>query len=1188
MSWAFDDDNDLCGADIEYLSGPDPDPIDDGLDDDDVGAGFDAQLEALGLSDQPRTHAGSGFRVARNHGSINKMRSDSAAQAELAMEQLARRAEKAEVQGRQLSDLAALPLIHFTGENEIETKTIFAVSPLRNCLNDFRDFPGTAEFRKLHDPHTSLLLQNYFAAFSIRELACRENVAKAVRDDMQIYDEVVYRDQLLGGAAAGDSATTSRPTTVNNTVTASGDTLSASAVEAAYQEHAKSKIRRETRPVLVFDGEFESGNIDKVVFVAGRDKLRGPLINNLKQGKSGPYVAPKEVDLEYDITIRNDISTAGNIQWFHFSASAGEFHGDETLGERTRVVYPLKVRFQLVNLEKSDSLYNYGMRPVCKSEKKSDLGWINAGEDVCYFKNGRFQVKKVRQKATGDRQSARKFVPLYSIVFTYTFDGPDTVYFAHSFPYTYSDLQQYLHSLEQDARIRTLVRRKVMCTTLAGNRCDLLTITGPCSSMEESNSRTSIILSARVHPGETNSSYMMHGMIDFLVGTSSEAEQLRQHYVFKIIPMLNPDGVIHGNYRCSLAAADLNRKYLSNAQSCYPTIIALRSLIDSTQKGRGVALYLDLHGHSKKKNAFVYGCDVMYQPENILKSQVYPTMTKEEIDKQRLYNRIFPHMLSRMNEVPDGGDPYFSFPDCCFSVARSKAGTGRVVGWQNIQVEAAYTIELSFCGPGNNEECKILRRSARLLDKFNSTNDPAKPEKFTQAPMKAGGKQIAAEKEKVGSAGPAATLLTEEVLQVKALLDTYQHILAYGKNDLIGIGKQTAKAIYYFSNLDSALPKVASPPILERGISGTSSNSDKGNPESKHTAVEPAAQFTYREKPVLQNAISASDMTLDELLANASVIARSDKEQKEKAATTRAATSMEIALSEQSTCYGVKTYEAKNLKEPILRPTVFSQSALLAALADANEETDTKRRSGLAKDLASSASVGLTLTPRIQSEIACRKMLNLWDNTSMSNPLLANIRIDSFEEVKSEDGSDSDPSVNDLSEKELLKTLGTGKKKTKNKRATLAALRKATKQFVAELEIEGNDEEFMKIPGANKTSRSAAVTPDPAGSRPKKPGRTLVRKGSVAIASTSNYVLDNNEINMYDPLQQLQAAHRGQVTTLDLNIMVPVAALVPSIHSKRIAKSRIKNAANSATVSKKHSIGGSDVKRRRSFESLAA
>ena len=51
----------------------------------------------------------------------------------------------------------------------------------------------------------------------------------------------------------------------------------------------------------------------------------------------------------------------------------------------------------------------------------------------------------------------------------------------------------------------------------------------------------------------------MEGMIKFLVSDDINAIKLRDRFVFKIVPMLNPDGVTVGNYRCSLAAVDLNR-----------------------------------------------------------------------------------------------------------------------------------------------------------------------------------------------------------------------------------------------------------------------------------------------------------------------------------------------------------------------------------------------------------------------------------------------------------------------------------------------------------------------------------------------------------------------------------------------------------------------------------------------------
>lgn len=49
---------------------------------------------------------------------------------------------------------------------------------------------------------------------------------------------------------------------------------------------------------------------------------------------------------------------------------------------------------------------------------------------------------------------------------------------------------------------------------------------------------------SRVHPGETPAQFIIHGVIDFLTGGSRRARALRSNVVFKILPMLNPDGKI--------------------------------------------------------------------------------------------------------------------------------------------------------------------------------------------------------------------------------------------------------------------------------------------------------------------------------------------------------------------------------------------------------------------------------------------------------------------------------------------------------------------------------------------------------------------------------------------------------------------------------------------------------------------
>jgi murein tripeptide amidase MpaA len=66
---------------------------------------------------------------------------------------------------------------------------------------------------------------------------------------------------------------------------------------------------------------------------------------------------------------------------------------------------------------------------------------------------------------------------------------------------------------------------------------------------EVDKKKEGVVLTARIHPGESIASFMMKGIIDFLVSSDPQAIELRDKFVFKIIPMLNPDGVINGNYR---------------------------------------------------------------------------------------------------------------------------------------------------------------------------------------------------------------------------------------------------------------------------------------------------------------------------------------------------------------------------------------------------------------------------------------------------------------------------------------------------------------------------------------------------------------------------------------------------------------------------------------------------------------
>ena len=194
------------------------------------------------------------------------------------------------------------------------------------------------------------------------------------------------------------------------------------------------------------------------------------------------------------------------------------------------------------------------------------------------------------------------------------------------------------------------VFRKPLCKTLAGVTCEYLTITSK-ERKDNISKRQCVIISSRVHPGETVGSWMMRGVIKYITDPfNKEAIALRENFIFKIIPMLNPDGVINGNYRCSLAGCDLNRRWKAPSKIIHPTIYHTKQLVKESHEERGVFLFCDLHGHSRKHNVFMYGCHNPKFPEE---------------------TRIFPYLLSKISK-------FFSFESSRFGIQKTKESTARI------------------------------------------------------------------------------------------------------------------------------------------------------------------------------------------------------------------------------------------------------------------------------------------------------------------------------------------------------------------------------------------------------------------------------------------------------------------------------------------------------------------------------
>ena len=223
------------------------------------------------------------------------------------------------------------------------------------------------------------------------------------------------------------------------------------------------------------------------------------------------------------------------------------------------------------------------------------------------------------------------------------------------------------------------------------------------------------MISARVHPGETNASIMMHGILEQLTGNTEEAKILRQRFIFKIIPSLNPDGVTLGHYRTSLLGVDLNRRWPKPSALIHPTIFSAKTVLKIMNEEHGVALFTDLHGHSIKKNCFMFGCQA--------------SGSSVEVDSVNAAIQAFPLIFTNTNR-------YGSFKDCKFSLAKEKESTARIVVFKQLGIVNSYTLESTFYG----SDLKLLEKKSEnsLVDiHMNEKDFSAIGKDFVRAIVKA-------------------------------------------------------------------------------------------------------------------------------------------------------------------------------------------------------------------------------------------------------------------------------------------------------------------------------------------------------------------------------------------------------------------------------------------------------------------
>ena len=402
----------------------------------------------------------------------------------------------------------------------------------------------------------------------------------------------------------------------------------------------------------------------------------------------------------YQLYLQNDTNTTGYIQWFFFRVS-------NTKKGR-------KVNFNIINMLRKTCVYNHGLKIMTYSTTaaaKENLGWHRDCFNSIYYANNLFVY---------NNNNASKKRNLHSLSFDYEFKyDNDTVYFANCIPYFYSTLMKELNKYELDDEKYPFFYRKTLTVTLGGNDLDMFTINsmydifqnGATSvvtqksqnylyikNTQENNNnnlsqvldeRKAIVIIGRQHPGETVGSYVVKGCIDFLMGDSEEAKKLREVYVFKIVPMMNPDGVLVGNSRTSFAGCDLNRRWGKPNEVIHPEVYSTKQMITKLSNQRNIAFIIDCHGHFGTFNSLFY-CNYK--------------------DNKRTC-KLFPYICSKLSKI-------INFQQCTFAMPRYKLTTERIVLFNELAEEDNNNIvalETSFFGINRNGEYSHLYFNTQLL-----------------------------------------------------------------------------------------------------------------------------------------------------------------------------------------------------------------------------------------------------------------------------------------------------------------------------------------------------------------------------------------------------------------------------------------------------------------------------------------
>jgi len=168
----------------------------------------------------------------------------------------------------------------------------------------------------------------------------------------------------------------------------------------------------------------------------------------------------------------------------------------------------------------------------------------------------------------------------------------NSIFYAYFAPYSYEEHLSFIHQIQ----FSPLVKYQSLGKTVEGREIDFLTIGN------ETQKKKKIWVIARQHPGESQASFFMEGFINRLIDENDPVSRiLLSKATFYLVPLINPDGVVHGNLRANAAGLNLNREWGNPDPEKAPEVFhILNKMIE-----KGADLNLDIHADEALPYIFV-------------------------------------------------------------------------------------------------------------------------------------------------------------------------------------------------------------------------------------------------------------------------------------------------------------------------------------------------------------------------------------------------------------------------------------------------------------------------------------------------------------------------------------------------------------------------------------------------------